>query len=135
MPSLREHGEASKFEISLQICSRKATADVSRSQRLTFNVIMKDSCTDVQHKKRGRPRLRDVTRHNFDSRIEHRVSMQGDLTVSTPNSAPPPHPPYGSLAGPHRAGRTSCSARNSPYSLQGARLDHAGKSYFDDKTE
>src|SRR5436305_9826889 len=98
-----------------------------------FTVIMKDSCTDVQHKKRGRPRLRDVTRHNFDNRIEHRVSIQGDLTLSTTNSAP--HSPYGSLAGPHRVSRTSYSARSSPYSLSdGARLDHTRKPYFEEKT-
>ncbi|KAH8680874.1 hypothetical protein BX600DRAFT_428851 [Xylariales sp. PMI_506] len=50
-----------------------------------------ESCVDVQHKKRGRPRLRDDRETRFDPpRFQHAVdpNMRRPMSLYTPNTAP-----------------------------------------------
>ncbi|EWC45387.1 hypothetical protein DRE_00786 [Drechslerella stenobrocha 248] len=92
----------------------------------------RDSCVDVEHKKRGRPRLRDV-RHSFE--VARAIdSRAGGLNLG--GGLPSPGGLNGRgvrLPGPERVGRTSISSRTAPYVLSDpARQDFSSRSIVPD---
>ncbi|KAJ6259297.1 hypothetical protein Dda_6196 [Drechslerella dactyloides] len=97
----------------------------------TNQPVLQDSCVDVEHKKRGRPRLRDV-RHSFE--VARAIDSRSGLNIG--GGLPSPGGLNGRgvrLPGPERVGRTSISSRTAPYVLADpARQDFSTRSMFPD---
>ncbi|EPS36009.1 hypothetical protein H072_10515 [Dactylellina haptotyla CBS 200.50] len=103
--------------------------DVQRPCPRCISTGKQDSCVDVEHKKRGRPRLRDV-RHSFE--VARAIDSRSGLNLG--GRLPSPGPPNGRgmrLPGPERVGRTSISSRTAPYVLSDpARQEYASRPLF-----
>ncbi|KAK6544596.1 hypothetical protein TWF694_001284 [Orbilia ellipsospora] len=103
--------------------------DVQRPCPRCISTGKQDSCVDVEHKKRGRPRLRDV-RHSFE--VARAIDSRSGLNMA--GGLPSPGPLNGRgmrLPGPERVGRNSISSRTAPYVLSDpARQDYASRSMF-----
>ncbi|KAK6332373.1 hypothetical protein TWF696_003091 [Orbilia brochopaga] len=105
--------------------------DVQRPCPRCISTGKQDSCVDVEHKKRGRPRLRDV-RHSFE--VARAIDSRSGLNLG--GGLPSPGGLNGRgvrLPGPERVGRTSISSRTAPYVLTDpARQDFSTRSMFPD---
>ncbi|KAF3195199.1 hypothetical protein TWF225_003613 [Orbilia oligospora] len=103
--------------------------DVQRPCPRCVSTGKQDSCVDVEHKKRGRPRLRDV-RHSFE--VARAIDSRSGLNLG--GGLPSPGSLNGRgmrLPGPDRVGRTSISSRTAPYVLSDpARQDYSSRSMF-----
>ncbi|KAF8421257.1 hypothetical protein EV426DRAFT_220874 [Tirmania nivea] len=95
-----------------------------------------DTCKDVQHKKRGRPRLRDERSHSFEINQIGSVSSQREPTspLSSPTSMPFPY-----RANSHRVIKSQTGDSHSrlsrsfnSYALRSPQSGHL-TSYFDDR--
>ncbi|KAK6363467.1 hypothetical protein TWF730_000899 [Orbilia blumenaviensis] len=103
--------------------------DVQRPCPRCVSTGKQDSCVDVEHKKRGRPRLRDV-RHSFE--VARAIDSRAGLNLGGGLPSPGSLNCRGMrLPGPDRVGRNSISSRTAPYVLSDpARQDYASRSMF-----
>ncbi|KAK6499805.1 hypothetical protein TWF481_010162 [Arthrobotrys musiformis] len=103
--------------------------DVQRPCPRCVSTGKQDSCVDVEHKKRGRPRLRDV-RHSFE--VARAIDSRAGLNLG--GGLPSPGSLNGRgmrLPGPDRVGRNSISSRTAPYVLSDpARQEYSTRSMF-----
>lgn len=97
--------------------------------------MKQDSCRDVQHKKRGRPRLRDERTHSFE--VGQIGSIQSHRTENVSPLSSPTAIPTGYRTGTHRvlksqSGESSRYSRRPSLTPREETLGQTG-GYFDDR--